>query len=83
MENYSKEQIAEFRQHYEAIRELDRTFRDLRIGDVFVDENKMLVPKGLGVIRRYKKKVPAEFKENFNFNVKKLEEKILNLQKMS
>ena len=79
MDEYTDGQIEEFRRYYEEICKLNMKLNKLRVGDVFVDKTKIIVPGSLRTIKRYKEKVPAKFKEEFNFNVRELEEKILKL----
>ena len=79
MEDYSKEQIKEFVQYYQEICELNKKINDLRVGDVFVTKNNMLVPKGLEAIKRYEDGVPVEFRERFDFDVREIKKKISKL----
>ena len=79
MEDYSKEQIEEFVQYYQEICELNKKINDLRVGDVFVDKNNMLVLKGLEAIKEYENYVPVEFRERFDFDVREIKKKISKL----
>jgi len=81
---YSNEQIKEFEQFYGRLLELHDevmwVVKNPTVGDVGSISIKKLAEKVLGTIKKYKEKVPEEFREKFSLDLNKLEKEVLNLQ---
>ena len=82
MTKYTCEEIIKFHQYRGGLENLKREIEKLEVKDLVPNKIKEIIYKASLAVENYNKKVPKEFKEDFeiDFDIGELEEKISDLK---